>query len=102
MVIITGTIKLQSEDEVAKFRGALINRAIRSRKDEGNIDYSFAQNMEYPTEIRLIEKCETAESLHVHLQIPDPEFDTVVGTAQIERAVVTSHDVTAEQELMAR
>jgi quinol monooxygenase YgiN len=56
MIVITGIIKLESENELARVKEALIRRAIRSRADAGNIDYVFAQSLEDPTEIRLTEK----------------------------------------------
>ncbi len=49
MLIITGTIKIESEEELARVKDALTRRAQRSRADEGNIDYVFSQNLEDPT-----------------------------------------------------
>lgn len=102
MIIITGTIKVESEQEVARLRDALARRAERSRADDGNIDYVFTQNLEDPTEVRLIEKWESEEKLNAHLQLPDDEFGSVMATAKIERAVVTSNDVASEKVLMER
>ena len=102
MLIITGTIKVESEEEVARVKDALVRRAERSRADEGNIDYVFAQNLEDPTEIRLTEKWQSEATLNAHLQIPDKEFSEIIGSARIRRAVVTASDVNSERELLNR
>ncbi|MFT7129148.1 MAG: quinol monooxygenase YgiN, partial [Gammaproteobacteria bacterium] len=70
MLIITGIIKASSETELNRVKNALINRAVRSRQDEGNIDYAFSVNIEDPTEIRLTEKWESEALLNAHLAIP--------------------------------
>ena len=102
MLIVTGTIKVESAEEMERVRDALAARAERSRKDAGNIDYVFTLNIEDPTEIRLIEKWESVEALHAHLQIPDDEFSAVLGTARIDTAIVVSNEVTGERVLMER
>ena len=102
MLIITGTIKVESEQELARVKDALIRRAERSRTDEGNIDYVFAQNLEDPTEIRLTEKWQSEATLNAHLQIPDEEFSAIIGSAKILRAVVSASEVTSERELLNR
>lgn len=101
-MIITGTIRVGSEDELARVREALQRRAVKSRKDAGNIDYVFTQNLEDPCEIRLIEKWESEQALNDHLAVPDEEFNTVLGTARIERAIVVSHDTSNERVLLDR
>ncbi len=102
MLIISGTIKLESTTEVTRVRDALVRRARKSRNDEGNIDYVFTQNIEDPTEIRLIEKWESEAALNSHLQIPDEEFNQVLATAKITSAVVVASPVGEEKELMER
>ncbi|MFT4583829.1 MAG: quinol monooxygenase YgiN [Gammaproteobacteria bacterium] len=102
MIVITGIIKLESENELARVKEALIRRAIRSRADAGNIDYVFAQSLEDPTEIRLTEKWEDEATLNAHLKIPDEEFGVIITTAKIERAVVVSSEVSSERELLNR
>lgn len=102
MVIISGTIKVESEEELARVKAALIGRAARSRRDAGNIDYVFSQSLEDPTEIRLIEKWESEDLLNAHLQVPDEEFNTLIATARIEKAVVNASDVTNDRILMER
>ncbi|MFT4561543.1 MAG: quinol monooxygenase YgiN [Gammaproteobacteria bacterium] len=102
MIVITGTIKLESVDELERVKAALIRRAVRSRADAGNIDYVFSQSLEDPTEIRLTEKWEDETTLNAHLKIPDEEFGVIITTAKIERAIVVSSEVTAEKELLNR
>jgi len=102
MLIITGTIKVESEQELARVKDALIRRAKRSRQDEGNIDYVFAQNLEDPTEVRLTEKWDSEASLNAHLAIVDEEFNAVLGSAKIKSAVVISNEATNERELLNR
>jgi quinol monooxygenase YgiN len=102
MIVITGTIKLESVDELERVKEALIRRAVRSRADAGNIGYVFSQSLEDPTEIRLTEKWEDETTLNAHLKIPDDEFGTIITTAKIERAIVVSSEVTAEKELLNR
>jgi len=102
MIIVTGTINLESSDELEQAKQALINRAQRSRKDAGCIDYSFSQNLENPSEIRLIEKWESAELLRAHLEIVDEEFNTLLSTAKIVQAIVASNEAEEEQVLMQR
>jgi len=102
MVIITGTIKFSTQAELEKVKSALVRRAERSRGDPGNIDYAFAQNLEDPTEIRLTERWESEALLQAHLEIPDEEFNAVLKTAKIERAIVLAHDAGNERELMKR
>lgn len=102
MIIITGKIKVQSSEELARVKEALIRRAQKSRTDKGNIEYIFSQNLEDPTEIILTEKWTDLASLQEHLQIPDEEFSKIIGSALIERAVVLSHEATAERTLLER
>ena len=102
MLIITGTIRLESEAELERVEGALSRRAQRSRSDAGNIDYVFARSLEDPCEIRLVEKWEDEASLNAHLALPDEEFNDVIANARIERAIVTAHDASNERELMKR
>lgn len=102
MIIITGKIKVQSSEALARVKDALIRRAQKSRTDKGNIEYIFSQNLEDPTEIILTEKWTDITSLQEHLQIPDEEFSTIIGSALIEQAVVLSHEVTAERTLLER
>ena len=102
MVIILGTIKLESEHEAQRVHSGLIARAKRSRADSGNLQYVFSFNAEDPTEVCLTEVWETDELLKAHLAIPDPEFSTMLATAKIERAKVIAYDGTNERALMSR
>jgi len=102
MLIVTGIIKTESLEELERVKGALVSRAVKSRGDEGCIAYTFSVNLEDSTEIMLTEKWESEESLNAHLQIPDEEFSSVIGTAKIERAIVVSHEVTSGKELLNR
>lgn len=102
MIIVTGTIKLESLNEVEQVKQALINRAQRSRKDAGCIEYGFSQNLEDPTKICLTEKWESAELLQAHLEIVDEEFNTLLGTAKITRAIVVSNEASEDRVLMER
>ncbi len=102
MIIISGTIKLESEQELARVKQALLRRAARSRADDGNIDYVFTQNLEDPTELRLIETWESEALLTAHLQIPDEEFGEVMSSARIERAEVVSYEAGNKRVLMSR
>lgn len=102
MLIILGTIKLESAAEADRLLPALQRRAARSRRDEGNIDYVFTRNLEEPTEIRLIEKWTSEASLNAHLAQADEEFDRTLASAKIERAVVVASDIAGERELLKR
>lgn len=102
MLIILGTITLESTDEVERLLPALKRRAARSRRDEGNLDYVFTRNLEAPTEIRLIEKWTSEACLNAHLQQPDEEFEHLLASAKIERAVVVASDIAGERELLKR
>ncbi len=102
MLIVTGTIKLESADALAQLMSKLAGRAKRSRKDEGCLAYTFSVNIEDPSEIILTEKWESEALLNAHLAIPDEEFSAAIGAAKIESAVVVSNEVTAEKELLKR
>lgn len=102
MVIILGTIRLESAAEVERFETALRERAARSRTDAGNVDYTFARNLEDPTELRLTEVWESQALLEAHLAKPDPAFDEVLTSAKIARARVTAFDGTNERVLVSR
>ena len=102
MVIILGTIKLESEREARRVHNGLITRATRSRADAGNLDYVFSFNVEDPTEVCLTEVWESDELLKAHLAIPDPEFSNILTTAKIERARVVAYDGSNERVLMSR
>ena len=77
-------------------------RAKKSRADEGNIEYSFSRSLEDSKEILLTEVWESEALLMAHLQIPDPDFNTVLATAKIEKAVVKAYDGLNERVLMTR
>lgn len=102
MLLISGIIKLQSEQEVDRVKAALARRAARSRDDGGCIDYVFAVNVEDPREIRLTEKWESRKHLDAHLAVPDEEFDRLMATADIESATVVASEVASEQALLDR
>ena len=102
MILITGTILLESENELEQVRAALVRRAERSRNDDGCIDYQFSLSLDNPREIRLVERWESEEKLQAHLAIPDPEFNMTIGRGKIETAVVEAHTVTASREMMRR
>ena len=102
MIIITGTIKVETEQEFLSVRGALIARAQRSRKDSGNIEYACSQNIADPGLIHLIEKWEDEASLQAHLEIPDEEFSEVMTNTSIVSARVTSYAAANEKVLMSR
>lgn len=102
MIVITGVIQLAQQSEFETVERILKNRAQRSRKDQGCIDYSFSINVEDPYEIRLIEIWESEELLNLHLQIPDPEFDQAISTAEIQRATVIAHTSHEQRTLLSR
>ena len=102
MIIITGTIKVESEAELLRVKDTLVRRAVKSRADAGNIDYVFTQNLEDPSEIRLVEKWESDAALNAHLEIPDEEFNAVIGSAKLTGAVVTAVEAGEERVLMQR
>ena len=102
MIIITGTIKAKSETELLSVREALIARTERSRKDSGNIEYAFSQDLVDPGLIHLIEKWEDEASLQAHLEIPDEEFSQLMTRVSIESALVTSYEGIHEKVLMSR
>ena len=102
MIIITGTIKVESEKEFLSVREALVARTRRSKKDKGNIEYAFSQDLADPGLVHLIEKWEDEASLHAHLEIPDEEFSQVMTNANIVSARVTSYEAADEKLLMSR
>jgi quinol monooxygenase YgiN len=102
MIIITGSIKTGSVGEIVRIKNALLRRAQKSRQDAGNIEYVFSQNLEDPTEILLTEKWDDEASLQAHLKVPDDEFNAVLKTAKIERALVTAYEAANARELMKR
>ncbi|MGD9602191.1 MAG: putative quinol monooxygenase [Gammaproteobacteria bacterium] len=102
MIIILGSIRLEDAAECERVRHALAARAARSRQDAGNLAYAFAVNVEDPTEIQLVERWEDEASLHAHLAIPDPEFNTLLATARIRSATVTAYTGSDARVLMSR
>ncbi|MEM1436933.1 MAG: antibiotic biosynthesis monooxygenase [Pseudomonadota bacterium] len=102
MILITGTIVLESEAELSAVREALARRAARSRGDDGCIDYQFSVSLENPREVRLVEAWASEEQLQAHLAVPDPEFSSILGRGRIETALVEAHEVTATREMMRR
>ena len=102
MVIVLGKITLQTADEAERVQSALIARAKKSRADAGNLEYSFSRSIEDPQEVLLTEVWESEALLMAHLQIPDPDFNSVLATAKIEKATVKAYDGANERVLMAR
>ncbi len=102
MLLVTGTIKVESTEEIARVTEALNRRAEKSRNDNGCIDYVFSVNLEDPREIRLLEKWQSETLLQAHLQIPDEEFNSILSSVKIERMIVVANEVTTEQELVNR
>ena len=102
MILVTGSIRFESEKELENVRAALIGRAERSRQDAGCITYVFSQNLEDSAEISLVEKWESAELLKAHLEIPDEEFGKLLSTAKITTATIVSNESTEEKVLMQR
>lgn len=102
MVIILGTIKLESASDLEKIKSALIRRASKSKGDAGSIEYDFSVSIEDPTEIRLTEIWESEEDLNAHLAIPDEEFAAVLANTKLVTAVVTSYTSSNKRVLMER
>jgi quinol monooxygenase YgiN len=102
MVIVLGKITLQTADEAERVLSALIARAKKSRADAGNLEYSFSRSLEDSKEVLLTEVWESEDLLMAHLQIPDPDFNSVLATAKIEKAIVKAYDGANERVLMAR
>jgi len=102
MILITGTIVLDSDDEISQIASALQRRAQRSRQDEGCIDYQFSVSVENPRELRLFEAWESEALLQAHLAIPDAEFSEILARGHIETALVQAHEVSASREMMRR
>ena len=102
MVIILGTIKLESAADFDKIEDVLVRRAERSKADQGNIEYAFSRGIEDPAEIRLTEIWESEESLNTHLQLPDDEFNAMLEATNIASAIVTLYTSTDERVLMKR
>ena len=46
MLIVTGVVKLETEEELARVKQTLIKRARKSRQDGGRIAYTFSINPE--------------------------------------------------------
>lgn len=102
MIIILGTIRLESSDEAQRVRDSLAARAQRSRGDAGNLDYAFSCDLEDATVVRLTELWESQETLDAHLQVPDPEFSAALETAKIVEATIKAYDGANERVLMSR
>lgn len=101
MIIVSGSIKFASVEELENAKQALKDRAARSREDAGCTDYVFSQNLEDPAQILLSEKWESDELLKAHLVIPDEEFGALMATAKIASAIVVSSESGEEQILMS-
>ncbi len=100
MIVITGIIKLSSEQQVSVARSGLIARAERSAKDDGYIDYAFSQDFADPTMIRLVEKWESEEQLQAHIALPDDEFSELMSNADIQSAEIIAYDTDSGRVLM--
>jgi quinol monooxygenase YgiN len=101
MIIVSGSIKFASVEELENAKQALKDRAARSREDAGCTDYVFSQNLEDPAQILLSEKWESDELLKAHLVIPDEEFGALMATAKIASAIIVSSESGEEQILMS-
>ena len=102
MIIIMGTIELVSAEELDRVRHALIARAARSRNHEGNIEYAFAQDLEQPNVVKLVEKWTSREALEAHLKIPDEDFAQVLTSAKLRSARIVSYEAEGGNTLMSR
>ncbi|MGE0860706.1 MAG: putative quinol monooxygenase [Gammaproteobacteria bacterium] len=102
MVIVLGTIVLESDAEASRLIEALVARATRSRADAGNLDYAFSRGLEDGREIRLTEIWESEALLMAHLQMPDESFAAALATARINSAKVTAYDGANARVLMQR
>jgi quinol monooxygenase YgiN len=102
MLIVTGIIEVESEEELVRVTETLKRRAVKSRADEGNIDYVFSVSLENPLQIRLTEMWASEDLLNAHLMVPDDEFNNMIATANIKSAAVDMHEVSASRELLRR
>ena len=102
MLVITGTIRLGSVEELERVRGVLVARAERSRSEAGCLDYQFARSLDDPTEIRLIEKWASRADLEAHLAVPDPAFGELLEQADIAAATVLVCEAGEERLMLAR
>lgn len=102
MIIVTGTIEVETAEELHRVTETLIRRAAKSRADEGNIDYTFSVNLENPLQIRLMEMWQSEALLDAHLMVPDDEFNALIAGAKITKAAVDMHEVSATRQLLRR
>lgn len=102
MIVVAGTIEVETEQELERVKAALVRRSAKSRADEGNIEYVFSVSIENPKQIRLFEMWESEDLLNAHLMVPDDEFNQMMATAKISSAKIDMHDVATSRELMSR
>lgn len=98
MLIVAGEVKVASEAEVEKARGAVVTMMEETAKEAGCITYAFSQDLADPCLIRIFEKWESQEALAKHFTVPHmAAFMEALGSVEVVSVDTKLYDAENER-----
>lgn len=99
MIIVLATIE-STVGDIDALREAIINIEVATRKEPGNISYSFSAQLANPDVIQIVECWDTLDALAYHLKTPHvAEFTGVMAKHPPKSMVANAYDVAREVEI---
>ena len=99
MIIVLATVESTAED-IDALREAIIAMEAASLKEQGNIAYSFGQQISNPHVLKISECWESLEDLANHFKTPDmAAFNQAMMNNPPKSVVANAYDVANEVEI---
>jgi quinol monooxygenase YgiN len=99
MLIVAGTITVDAAS-IEKMRPAVDTMITETMKEEGCIDYNFAESIAHPGVIRVFEKWRSQGDLDDHFKTPHmAAFQGAMGQANVSGMDIKIYDIEKEREM---
>ena len=99
MIIVLATIE-STVGDIAALRETIIALEVETRKEPGNISYTFNTQVANPNVIEVVERWETLDALAYHLKTPHvAEFTGTMANHPPKSMVANAYDVAKEVEI---
>lgn len=96
MIIVLATIE-STVGDIDALRETIIALEVATRKEPGNISYSFNTQVANPNVIQVVESWETLDALAYHLKTPHvAEFTGTMANHPPKSMVANAYDVAKE------
>jgi len=100
MLIVAGEVRMTPES-VAKVREQAATMVAETLKEDGCLEYGFAEDLLEPGRIRLFEKWRDQAALDAHFQTPHmAAFNAALAQVELQGVSVKIYEVSGERVLL--